>query len=140
MNILVNALIETLSQILEAVVLTLIGVAGTWLLVRIGNSTKLGNIKKATEEAIQAAQRTVGELQQTLVEDLKAASSDGKLTPEEIEHLKELLIKKTLNNLSGPATNILISSGVDISGLITSAGESFINQLKKKEQGENLNE
>lgn len=139
MDILVNALIETLSQILGAVVLTLIGVAGTWLLVKIGNSTKLENIRKATEEAIQATQRTVGELQQTLVEDLKAASSDGKLTPEEVEHLKGLLIEKTLKNLSGTATNLLISSGVDISGLITSAGESFINQLKK-EQGENLNE
>lgn len=135
MNILVNALIETLSQILGAVVLTLIGVAGTWLLVKIGNSTKLENIRKATEEAIQTTQRTVGELQQTLVEDLKAASSDGKLTPEEVEHLKGLLIKKTLNNLSGTATNLLISSGVDISGLITSAGESFISQLKKEQGG-----
>lgn len=131
MDVLVNALIETLSQILGSVVLTLIGVAGTWVLVKIGNSTKLENIKKATEEAIQATQRTVGELQQTLVEDLKAASSDGKLTPEEIEHLKKLLIEKTLKNLSGTATNLLISSGVDVSGLITSAGESFINQLKK---------
>lgn len=131
MDVLVNALIETLSQVLGSVVLALIGVAGTWVLVKIGNSTKLENIKKATEEAIQATQRTVGELQQTLVEDLKAASSDGKLTPEEIEHLKKLLIEKTLKNLSGTATNLLISSGVDVSGLITSAGESFINQLKK---------
>lgn len=138
MEIFVNALIETLSQVLGSVILALIGVAGTWVLVKIGNSTKLENIKKATEEAIQATQRTVGELQQTLVEDLKAASSDGKLTPDEIEHLKELLIKKTLNNLSGTATNLLISSGIDISGLITSAGESFINQIKQ-ESGGNLN-
>lgn len=131
MDVLVNALIETLSQILGTLVLTLLGIAGTWLLVKIGDSHKLGNIKKATEEAIQVTQLTVGELQQTLVENLKAASSDGKLTPEEIEHLKKLLIEKTLKNLSGTATNLLISSGVDVSGLITSAGESFINQLKK---------
>lgn len=135
MDVLVNALIETLSQILGSVVLALIGVAGTWVLMKIGNSTKLENIKKATEEAIQATQLTVGELQQTLVEDLKAAASDGKLTPEEVEHLKKLLVEKTLRNLSGPATNILISSGVDVSGLITSAGESFINRLKKESGG-----
>lgn len=135
MDVLVNALIETLSQILGSLVLALIGVAGTWVLMKIGNSTKLENIKKATEEAIQATQLTVGELQQTLVEDLKAAASDGKLTPEEVEHLKKLLIEKTLRNLSGPATNILISSGVDVSGLITSAGESFINRLKKESEG-----
>ena len=135
MDVLVNALIETISQILGTVVLTLLGMAGTWLLVKIGNSHKLENIKKATEEAIKATQLTVGELQQTIVEDLKAAASDGKLTPEEVEHLKKLLIEKTLKNLSGPATNILISSGVDISGLITSAGESFINRLKKEPEG-----
>lgn len=139
MDVLVNALIETVSQILGTVVLTLLGMAGTWLLVKMGKSHKLENIKKATEEAIQATQLTVGELQQTLVEDLKAAASDGKLTPEEIEHLKKLLIEKTLKNLSGTATNLLISSGVDISGLITSAGESFINQLKR-ESGESSNE
>lgn len=135
MDILVNALIETFSQILETVVLTLLGIAGTWLLMKMGNSRQLENIKKATEEAIQATQLTVGELQQTLVENLKAAASDGKLTPEEVEHLKKLLIEKTLKNLSGTATNLLISSGVDISGLITSAGESFINQLKKESGG-----
>jgi len=139
MDALVNALIETVSQILGTVVLTLLGMAGTWLLVKMGNSHKLENIKKATEEAIRATQLTVGELQQTLVENLKAAASDGKLTPEEIEYLKKLLIEKTLKNLSGTATNLLISSGVDISGLITSAGESFINQLKG-ESGENSNE
>ena len=131
MEIFVNAIIETLSQVLGSVILTLIGVAGTWVLVRIGNSHQLENIRKATEEAIQATQLTVGELQQTLVEGLKSTASDGKLTTEEIEHLKKLLIEKTLKNLSGTATNLLISSGVDISGLITSAGESFILQLKK---------
>lgn len=139
MDVLVNALIEMVSQILGTIVLTLLGIAGTWLLVKIGDSHKLGNIKKAIEEVIQVTQLTVGELQQTLVESLKAAASDGKLTPEEIDHLKKLLIEKTLKNLSGTATNLLISSGVDISGLITSAGESFINQLKK-ESGESSNE
>lgn len=136
MEIFVNTLIETLSQVMGTLIITLIGVAGTWILMKMGDSVKLKNIKMATEEAIQVTQLTVGELQQTLVEGLKAASADGKLTPEEVDHLKALLIEKTMANLSGTATNLLISSGVDLSGLISSAGESFIKQLGQGDKGE----
>lgn len=136
MEIFVNTLIETLSQIMGTLIITLIGVAGTWILMKMGDSVKLKNTKMATEEVIQATQLTVGELQQTLVEGLKAASADGKLTPEEIDHLKTLLIEKTMANLSGTATDLLIASGVDLSGLISSAGESFIKQLGQGNKGE----
>ena len=76
------------------------------------------------------AQQTVMELQQTVVDNLKAASADGKLTKEEIAELKELLLDGAMDKLSDTAKNMLTAAGVDISAVIRGAGEAFIRQMK----------
>ena len=72
-------------QIVSTLLITLIGVMGAWLTAQIAKRHELASIHAAQQEVITAAQITVGELQQTVVDGLKAARKDGKLTKSEIE-------------------------------------------------------
>lgn len=130
MEQLTNIGIELAVQVLAALLLTLIGVFGTWLTVRLGKHTQLANINAAQAEVIKAAKITVGELQQTVVDGLKAASADGKLTKQEISELGDILIAKTLLKISDPTYKLLTAAAVDVNALITGAGENWINKLK----------
>lgn len=125
-------IIETVVQIVATLLLTLIGVLGTWLTVKIGKKNELASIAAATNEATKAAQTTVLELQQTTVEAMKAASADGKLTESEIKELGSMLLAKALDKMSASAVNVLTAAGVDISALITGAGEAMIAAMKKQ--------
>ena len=123
-------IIETGVQIVATLLLTLIGVLGTWLTAKISKQKELVNIATATGEAVNAAQLTVLELQQTVVEGMKEAHEDGKLTNEEMAELGYMLINKTVEKMSDSAVNLLVSAGVDISSLIKGAGEAMIQQMK----------
>ena len=125
-----NIIIETVVQIFAALLLMLISLLGTWLTAKLAKRTELANIAAATDEATRVAQQTVMELQQTVVDNLKAASADGKLTEEEIAELKELLLDGAMDKLSDTAKNMLTAAGVDISAVIRGAGEAFIRQMK----------
>lgn len=126
-----EVIIETAVKILAALLLTLIGVLGTWLTAKLSKKTELTNISIATGEAAKAAQMTVLELQQTTVEAMKAASEDGKLTDSEIEALGAMLLGKALDKISEPAKKLLASAGVDICAIIQGAGEAMITQMKR---------
>ena len=125
-----NIIIETVVQIFAALLLMLISSLGTWLTAKLAKRTELANIAAATDEATRVAQQTVLELQQTVVDNLKAANEDGKLTEEEIAELKELLLDGAMDKLSDTAKNRLTAAGVDISAVIRGAGEAFIRQMK----------
>lgn len=123
-------IVETAAKIVATLLITLIGVLGTWLTATIAKKHELANIAAATDEATKAAQTTVLELQQTTVEAMKAASEDGKLTQSEIGELGALLLQKALDKMSNAAKNVLTSAGVDITALIKGTGEALINRLK----------
>ena len=125
-----NIIIETVVQIFAALLLMLISLLGTWLTAKLAKRTELANIAAATDEATRVAQQTVLELQQTVVDNLKAASADGKLTKEEVAELKELLLDGAMDKMSDTAKNMLTAAGVDISAVIRGAGEAFIRQMK----------
>ena len=125
-----NIIIETVVQIFAALLLMLISLLGTWLTAKLAKRTELANIAAATDEATRVAQQTVLELQQTVVDNLKEASADGKLTKEEITELRELLLDGAMDKLSDTAKNMLTAAGVDISAVIRGAGEAFIRQMK----------
>ena len=129
MELIVNALIENGVQVAVSFVVALIGVAGTWLSIQIGKVKKLQTVQLATDEAKDAAITTVLELQQTVVDDLKAAAVDGKLTKEEIAKLKNDLISMSMAKLSDTSVKILTAAGVDISAIIAGAGESLIGKM-----------
>lgn len=126
-----NIIIETVVQIFAALLLMLISLLGTWLTAKLAKRTELANIAAATDEATRVAQQTVLELQQTVVDNLKAASADGKLTKEEVAELRELLLDGAMDKLSDTAKNMLTAAGVDISAVIRGAGEAFIRQMKQ---------
>lgn len=125
-----EVIIETAVQIIATLLLTLIGGLGTWLTTKIAKRNELSNICAATNEAVSAAQLTVLELQQTVVDSWKAASADGKLSEDEIKQLGIMLVEKANEKMSDSAKKLLMSAGVDISAVIKGAGEAAIHNMK----------
>ena len=126
-----TVIIETAVSIVANLAVTLIGVFGAWLLMQIGKSQKLSTINTAVGELTNAAEQTVLELQQTVVDDLKAASADGKLTKDEVEVLGKKLIDGALAKMSGSAMDVMKAANVDINAIITGAGEALIARIKR---------
>jgi len=126
-----DILIENAVNIAAAFFIALIGVFGAWLTAKLGKATQLDNVNHAQQELIKLAQITVGELKQTVVDGMKAAHKDGKLTKEEIAQLGQLLYDKTTAKLSASAMEVLTAAQVDISGLITGTAEQLIGKMKE---------
>ena len=129
----VEIIAENVIGWIVSIVVILIGAFGVWALKKIGKREGLEGISIATDEVIKMATITIGELQQTIVNDLKANAADGKLTKEEIVMLGEKLVEKTLEKMSQPVYNLLNAAGTDIIALIKGAGEDWINSLKNAE-------
>ena len=125
-----NILIENAVNIAAAFFIALIGVFGAWLTAKLGKATQLDTVNRAQQELIKLAQITVGELKQTVVDGMKAASKDGKLSKEEIAQLGQMLFEKTTAKLSASALDVLTAAQVDISALITGTAEHLIGQMK----------
>ena len=123
-------LIENAVNITAAFFIALIGVFGAWLTAKLGKATQLDTVNRAQQELIKLAQITVGELKQTVVDGMKAAHTDGKLTKEEIAQLGQLLYDKTTAKLSASAMDVLTAAQVDISALITGTAEQLIGNMK----------
>ena len=124
-------LIENAVNIAAAFFIALIGVFGAWLTAKLGKATQLDTVNRAQQELIKLAQITVGELKQTVVDGMKAANKDGKLTKDEITQLGQLLFDKTTAKLSASAMDVLTAAQVDISALITGTAEHLIGQMKE---------
>lgn len=127
----IDTIFETAIQILAVLLTTMIGVLGAWLTAKIAKRNELANISAATNELIGAAQLTVLELQQTVVDGWKAANADGKLSQDEIKDLSEALVDMTLKKMSSSSQNLLTAAGVDITAIIKGAGEAMIRKMKE---------
>lgn len=125
-----TVIIETIVSVLANLAITLIGVAGAWLVTQIGKTQQLNTINTAVGELTAAAEQTVYELQQTVVDELKEASADGKLTQDEITNLGKLLLEGTLQKMSDSGINVLKAANVDINAIVTGAGEALIARIK----------
>lgn len=126
-----DVIIEVAVKVLASLAVTLIGVFGSWLLAKLAKRQELAGIQSATDELITAAQMTVMELQQTVVEGLKEAGADGKLTEDDIHSLGVLLLKGAKEKMSAPSMNLLIAAGADIDKIIKGAGEALIAELHR---------
>ena len=126
----VNMLIELAGEVVSVLLVTLIGVLGTWLTLKIGKKQELAAIAAAQEEVIKLAQLTVEELAQTTVEKLKASHEDGKLTRDEIALLGTMLLDGVMTKMSDPTAKLLKAAAVDVKALIRSAGESWVTAIK----------
>ena len=127
-----TVIIETIVSVLANLAVTLIGVAGAWLVAQIGKSQQLKTINAAVSELTNAAETTVLELQQTVVDGLKEASADGKLTQDEISNLGKLLLEGALAKMSDSGINVLKAANVDINAIVTGAGEALIARIKRE--------
>ena len=125
-----NVIIETIVSILANLAVTLIGVAGAWLMAQIGKNQHLNTINAAIGELTAAAETTVLELQQTCVEGMKAANADGKLTQAEIAILGKKLLDGALEKMSETSMGVLRAANVDVNAIITGAGEALIARMK----------
>ena len=123
--------IEVGTQVIFELLMLLVGVLFAYLGKLIAKSKKLEHISYAMIELEAVVNNVVGELQQTTVEVLKAATEDGKLTKADIKYLGEQLIAKATAQLSNPAAETLTAAGVDIEGMIHSVAESWIAEIKR---------
>ncbi len=118
----VEQAVTVVARFLESVIL----VAGTWVLSKIGKEKSLNNTTKAMGLLFDVTRQTVGELQQTVVDYWKKASDGGKLTDEQIRYLHEELLRLVKLKLDEPTKALIIAGGADLDALITGAAESYI--------------
>lgn len=128
-------MVETIIEVVTAALIDLILAALTVLLAWIGSkiaeNKKLTNINTAKREVDEAVLQTVTELQQTVVEGLKAAAQDGKLTQEEITDLGYKVLERVMRKLSEPSIKLLLAAGVDLEAYIKGAAEKWVATLKE---------
>lgn len=129
MELFIETLIQYLAEIVGLMVVTAIGIFGSWLLNKMKQNKSLQNITLATEQVFSAAQSTVYELQQTLVEGWKR-SQDGKLTPEQVEELRAKVLEITMAKLAEPTLKLLNGAKMDVAAMISSAAESYVLEMK----------
>lgn len=134
-----DIVIETACRIIGTIILSLLGVLSAYWSAKLAKRAELANLSIAMDELIRQTQITVGELQQTLVDDLKAASLDGKLSEEEITALGTTLYNHTKRKLAPALWSILDAAGVDIQTAITSIAEDWIREIREPANGEQHN-
>ena len=127
LNPIFTVLISKLLEVLAALAVAGIGVAGTELLSKLAQKQKFQNVAVAVAQLTEAAQTTVQELQQTIVDDLK---EKGKLSPEMVAELQTKLIEKTEEKISPAVIALIEAAGIDVTAVIQGAGESMIWQMK----------
>lgn len=103
---------------------------GAWVLDKIGKNVKLKNVSIAIQTVCDITRQTAEELQQTIVDDLKAKRPGGKLTPEDIDDLGFRLLTIVKQKLDTATQEIVVASGADLDALIVGECEAFLNRLK----------
>lgn len=126
-----TAIIELISKIILELAIALISVFTAWLLAKIGKKKELQSVSIALEELSDKTMATIGELQQTVVDGMKAASADGKLTKSEIAQLGTMLVQSVFEKLSTPAIKTLEAAGVDIVANIHGIAEDVIHRINE---------
>lgn len=131
MEIILQTVIQYAAELIALILVSALGILGAWIMNKINKNKNLKNIEAATSTVIHAAQDTVLMLQQMYVDDYKEASSIGKLTPEQIADLREKTQQITLEQLGQPVLELLEAAEIDVSNLITTAAEAYINRIKR---------
>lgn len=128
-----EVIIEVAVKVIGAVLMGVVSVAfaaiGKW----IAKTKKLESVSAAMDELERVVKAVVGDLQQTMVEGLKAAAEDGKLSKTDIEYLGRELVVRTAEQLSLPAAQTLSAAGCDIEAMVHSIAEAYISKIKRGE-------
>lgn len=127
-----DVFIEVGAQVVFELLMLVIGVAFAYIAKLVGKTHKLDHVATAMEELERVVKTVVGDLQQTVVEGLKAASVDGKLSDEEIYDLGKILVLKVSEQLSNPASTTIKAAGIDMTEAIHSIAEAYIAKIKRE--------
>ena len=126
-----EAIIEVAVQVMGAILMGIVSIAFAYIGKWMGQTKKLETVSAAMEQLEAVVKNVVGELQQTTVEKMKAATADGKLTPADIKELGETLFIKSCEQLSDPASATLQAAGIDVEAMIHSVAEAYIERIKR---------
>ena len=126
-----EAIIEVVVQVMGAILMGIVSIAFAYIGKWMGQTKKLETVSAAMEQLEAVVKNVVGELQQTTVEKMKAATADGKLTPADIKELGETLFIKSYEQLSDPASATLRAAGIDVEAMIHSVAEAYIERIKR---------
>ena len=107
----------------------LLYLAGSWLAYKLAESQKIKAIAAATTNVVDLAIQTVGELEQTAVKGMRAASMDGTLSDEDVITLRNSLVELTKAKMSDPVKKLLEAAKTDLTALILGAGEDWLHGL-----------
>ncbi len=103
--------------------------ASLFLTVRYRNS-RLAQALVVLDEAVISV---VKELNQTVVEDLKKARADGKLTPDEAQQIKSKAVELVLTRLGSKVPRLLQKGFGSLFNLVATKIEATVYDLKRGE-------
>lgn len=129
-GVLIEQAVTTVARLLEALVLAY----GAWALEKFGKNKKLQNLSLANQELCAIVRQTVRELNQTIVNELKEESPDGKLTNAQINDLSNMLLALVKAKADEATIKMLTAAGADVDALITGQCEAYLDLLKSRKQ------
>lgn len=121
-----DVLITTAVDVVWTIAGTVVAIGFAYLTAKLGKIKGAEHIAEAVGEIQSASVLTAKELQQTMVDGLKAASADGKLTKEEVETIGLQLLAKTKEKLADKMIALVAAAGIDVDALIKGAAEAWI--------------
>ena len=125
-GILIEQTVNSLAKLVQMAFFALAAFAAD----KLGKNLKLKNLNIAVQKVCEIARQTAGELQQTVVADLKAENPGGKLTQAQIDDLGFRLLNLVKLKLDDASKELIIASGADLDALITGECESYLNMMK----------
>lgn len=115
-------------------IVTLVGLLLTWALTEairwLRERTKDTLLGRAVDAVETLVDTVVKELQQTVVEDLKAAAADGKLTPDEIRMVKDKAVGYVMSKIPQALRTILEAYLGPLEEYVSARIEARIYELK----------
>lgn len=129
----IDIIIANAVEVTASLLMMLLGLLGTWLSLKMAKQQELKALSGAANQAVAMARLTVDELQQTVVDGIKADRADGRLTKQEVSMLSRQLLDKTMEKMSAPAVELLEAAKVDLKALIQGAGEAWIREMQERE-------
>lgn len=121
-----QVIIAVVSLVFTAIIIPLVKAAFTWLKTKTESEALL----TAITEAQTVAETVVMNLQQTVVEDLKAKSADGRLTADEISNIASMALEQFYSDISEKSLALLESHTDDIEAYIKRTIEAQLLKLK----------
>lgn len=118
---------EEFVNIIGSLLVIILGFVVKYLKENVKNST----VTKTVDIFERVVNNSVAFVQQTIVDDLKEANADGKLTDEEKEYVKKRAIAAINAQLSTESKEVLAQVFGDIDDIIDKWIESSVTKLKK---------